>query len=318
MTATDKIQEAPGEGGATHSASDIDDGNPDFQIFTSLRSDALLLTCPQNHQHSSSPPTPTQFYMLNYHRDRLLAAAQAFNWDHAIRVLSGNNGLAKLDSQLHEHLLSAYGDANYPDPLKVRVEISWPSSLSVTSSPTPTVDSFVLFPHRLYESPMPAPNFPMWRVYVCPNSVPASKWTSHKTTHREVYDRAREQIPTLPQWLITSDATERTEILLQNPDGYVSECSISTPYFFKRGKDEKGKWKGEGRWITPQKEDGGNLGVTRSWALEQGLVTEEAVKANELKLGDPLWISNGVRGWRWGRIDGFVEKCQDWPEIEQI
>ena len=38
MTATDKIQEAPGEGGATHSASDIDDGNPDFQISPKRRS----------------------------------------------------------------------------------------------------------------------------------------------------------------------------------------------------------------------------------------------------------------------------------------
>lgn len=288
--------------------------NPNFQIFTSLRSDALLLKCLENNKYSFKPPMPSQFYMLSYHRDRMLAAAQAFDWERVAHFLSGDNGLAELDSQIHEHLLSAYGDRNYPKPLKVRVAISWRYDFSITSSPTPAVDPIVLFPRRLSVCPSPASVFPMWSVYVFPNPVPGSKFTAHKTTSRQMYDYARAQIPTPSPHVDDPDAAERSEILLQNPKGYMSECSISTPYFLRRG-DEEGKWRGEGRWITPRKEDGGNLGVTRRWALENGLASEEAAKASEFKKGEVVWISNGVRGWRWGKIEDFVEKCKDWPEL---
>ena len=145
--------------------------------------------------------------------------------------------------------------------------------------------------------------------------MPASKFTSHKTTFRQIYDYARTQIPTASPYVDDPDAAERLEILLQNPKGYVSECSISTPYFLRGEKDGEGEWRGERRWITPRKEDGGNLGVTRRWALEHGLASEEAAKASELKKGDVVWISSGVRGWRWGKIEDFVEKCKDWPEL---
>ncbi|KAJ4302320.1 hypothetical protein N0V88_002464 [Collariella sp. IMI 366227] len=62
----------------------------DFQIFTSLRYDPVLLEVPTstlsglalsgwNREHSSP------FYLLDYHRDRMLQAAVHWGWEDAVK-----------------------------------------------------------------------------------------------------------------------------------------------------------------------------------------------------------------------------------------
>ena len=49
------------------------DDEPDFQLLSTLRYDPQLL-----HAQENSP-----FYMLTYHRDRMLAAAKRLDWEAA-------------------------------------------------------------------------------------------------------------------------------------------------------------------------------------------------------------------------------------------
>lgn len=70
------------------------------------------------------------------------------------------------------------------------------------------------------------------------------------------------------------------------------EGSITTPYFLR----------GE-RWVTPIASQGGNLGTTRRWALETGLCVEAHVARTSVHLGEVVWLSNGVRGWGWGKVE---------------
>ncbi len=76
--------------------------------------------------------------------------------------------------------------------------------------------------------------------------------------------------------------------------GEIMEGSITTPYFSR----EEG-------WVTPSESCGGHLGVTRRWALMRSLVKEDIILANDLKAGEIVVLSNGVRGFGWGKIEAF-------------
>ena len=78
-----------------------------------------------------------------------------------------------------------------------------------------------------------------------------------------------------------------------NEDGDIMEGSLTTPYF----------WRG-GAWVTPKAESGGNLGTTRRWAVErvENLV-EGRVERVSVEIGEKVWLSNGVRGWGWGKVE---------------
>lgn len=82
------------------------------------------------------------------------------------------------------------------------------------------------------------------------------------------------------------------EALLINESGEIMEGSITTPYFFR-----------EGRWITPAAKCGGNLGTTRRWALNRGICVECVVRGEGIRDGEEIWVSNGVRGFGWGRVE---------------
>ena len=87
------------------------------------------------------------------------------------------------------------------------------------------------------------------------------------------------------------------EVLVVNERGEVMEGSLTTPYFWR-----------EGRWLTPREGCGGNRGTTRRWALERGFAVEGVVRAEDVRVGEVVWLSNGVRGFGWGRVDGAVGK----------
>ncbi|MCJ1466795.1 hypothetical protein MMC07_005415 [Pseudocyphellaria aurata] len=283
--------------------------SPDFEIFTSIRGDAILVESEFNTELSIIGQ-PSPFYMLRYHRDRLLAAAKQFGWAKAVQALDDSAGLLLLERRLFEHLELDPGNFNVQCPIKVcyissdhlpaaanhnlpppqlRALFSPSGHLTITSMPTPPLSLSTLFPTTL-------PRFvesPTWRIFVSPHSTLATLHTIHKTTFRDSYNSSRSLIPPSP----SSDLPD--EILLINADGDVMEGSITTPYF----------WRG-GRWITPATSSGGNLGTTRRWALERGLCVEGQVKGGELDIGEGVWLSNGVRGWGWGRIEDLKGESQ--------
>ena len=87
--------------------------------MTSIRSDGLLLESAQNAQlHISKQAEACQFYMLDYHLDRMLVTAQEFGWNETVGYLK-TYGSALLDVELKRHLSDEYGNPKYPEPLKV-------------------------------------------------------------------------------------------------------------------------------------------------------------------------------------------------------
>ena len=88
-------------------------GQKDFKIITTIRSDGLLENPPTT---VSLPPgfKPSRFYMPQLHRDRMLAAAEAFNWPQ-----NPNEVISNLEGFLSAHLKCKYKDSHYANPLKV-------------------------------------------------------------------------------------------------------------------------------------------------------------------------------------------------------
>ncbi|KUI58503.1 Aminodeoxychorismate lyase [Cytospora mali] len=266
-----------------------------FQLFTSLRYDpALLLDSKQ----------PSSFYMLGFHRDRMLRAATHWGWEKAIAAIEGPEGLARLETFLTQKLNPESNDK----PMRLKVLLSQEGELGLESSHVPATTLANLFPHTLPPAPgrngyAPADSetpptdqprsSPPYDIYIDDQLTQRSGYTHYKTTKREMYDQARQRAGLKP-----TDATK--EVLIVNEaSGTIMEGSLTTPYF----------WRG-GRWVTPPVAEkfstevgsGGQDGTTRRWALERGLAVEEEVKARDVADGEAVWLSNGVRGFVFGWI----------------
>jgi 4-amino-4-deoxychorismate lyase len=70
----------------------------EFQLFTSLRYDPLLLKSDENSRSILNFVAPSPFYMLAYHRDRMVEAAQHFDFFEVEKKLKDGKAL-------HEELL---------------------------------------------------------------------------------------------------------------------------------------------------------------------------------------------------------------------
>lgn len=116
-----------------------------------------------------------------------------------------------------------------------------------------------------------------------------SLFTRHKTTNRGHYDQQRALLP--PASSADGQAGILHEMLLVNQSGAIMEGTISTPYFYRNGG-----------WVTPSVACGGHLGVARRWALTAGICTEGVVMAEEVVIGEQVILSNGVRGFGWGKV----------------
>ena len=74
----------------------------DFGLLTALRSDQFLLLSKQNASYAPLSRRPCQIYLLSYHRDRILAAAEAAERSHP--HLEGDSGLELLTDQVQQHV----------------------------------------------------------------------------------------------------------------------------------------------------------------------------------------------------------------------
>jgi para-aminobenzoate synthetase/4-amino-4-deoxychorismate lyase len=103
----------------------------------------------------------------------------------------------------------------------------------------------------------------------------------HKTTHRQVYDRARAAEP------------NGNDVILWNERGEVTETCTANLVV------ELG-----GEYVTPPVDCGLLAGTYRQWLLEQGKIREQVVPVELLEKGDRLFTINSVRKWqeaRWER-----------------
>ncbi|KAJ5723219.1 hypothetical protein N7488_001254 [Penicillium malachiteum] len=244
-----------------------------FDIFSSLRYDPDLPVLALANPESYPEPLNSPYYLLAYHRDRLISAARHFGWELVFEDgPSWMNG--DLDS-LVEFLDSRIPDKHRPWRLKLVVHRSGHAWCEVAEAGA--LDPLnLLVPGSHARS-----DTSVWRLYVDSETTIPSGFTTHKTSAREDYTAARSRCG------ITSP-TQTEEVLLVNPNGEVMEGSITTPYFRRRGGAD---------WITPPLSCGGNAGTTRRYALARGFCAEQAITASDLVDREECWLSNGVRGF---------------------
>ncbi|GAW16251.1 hypothetical protein ANO14919_056740 [Xylariales sp. No.14919] len=271
-----------------------------LKLFTTIRCDLELLKVPdQVSPDVGWNQKPSPFYMLDFHRDRMLKAAIYWGWDAAIRTLDGEAGLNGLETLLRDNV-TELADT----PYSAKVLIDRDGNLSIIKGPTGPVHLNNLFPSYL-----PAPSGSLtkessevgrvperdfaYEILVDEQATSKSEFTHFKTTHRPMYEGARRRAR-------INNITDKREVLLVNKeDGSVMEGSITTPHFWRNG-----------RWVTPPVArefnialgSGGNSGTTRRWALERNLVVEEIVPVDSLVDGEECWISNALRGFIHGRV----------------
>ncbi len=113
-----------------------------------------------------------------------------------------------------------------------------------------------------------------WRVALAAAPVDAGdRFLYHKTTHRDVYERARAARP------------DADDVLLWNAQGELTESCIAN-VLVERG----------GGWVTPPLACGLLPGIGRARLLREGRVREAVVGIDALRPGTHLELVNSVRG----------------------
>ena len=252
-----------------------------FEVLTSLRWTTLA---PDGMEDASSSSELPQLdgIPIHYHVDRLLSAASALNWPTVVNFLSDITGLDLLRAKL---LAFSSTLPSQSSTYKLRLTVSSTGTVSITASP-PIESS--LFPFSLADpSALTTTLTNLATVYLAPNPITTSIFTTHKTTDRDPYTQALSSLPSS----ITSLPPTTAEVLLFNSSNQITECVYSTPYF-KRGDEI----------ITPHSSCGGNLGVTRRLALERGWCVEGIITRESVTDGEVVWLSNAFRGFWAARV----------------
>ncbi len=97
----------------------------------------------------------------------------------------------------------------------------------------------------------------------------------HKTTRRDLYEKAQASFP------------DADDVLLYNEAGEVTESCIANVVILRNG-----------RLVTPPVRCGLLNGTYRAELLERGEISEEMVSLSELKRAEKIFLINSVRKWR--------------------
>lgn len=218
---------------------------------------------------------------------------------------------------------------------------SIPTRHPADTTPIPTPPPFTPHPltggaltlgptDSLLSSPSSPETPPEWTLKLDTSPTPSTPFTLLKTTHRAFYDISRSRaLPTNPT------APALSEVMLYNECSELTEGSTTSLYLFRGGRwvtppvgvpagefssstlkeggdgEERGD-EGElrkpflGRWghsvRSAKVGAGGQRGTTRRWALGMGMCMEEPVGVDTVEKGEGVWVSNGVRGFGFGRV----------------
>ncbi|KAG9185677.1 4-amino-4-deoxychorismate lyase [Alternaria panax] len=327
----------------------------EFQLFTSLRYDPLLLKSDENSRAVLNFVTPSPFYMLAYHRDRMVEAAQHFDFFEVEKRLKDGKALhEELSKRVQEEINKTGKD----EAMKLRLLFDKAANLTVDFTPIPAVPLSTLYPLSLdprkpaiqqhpantfKPSPLtggalnlgpsdtlPAststpPPPPEWKIKLDTEPTPSSPFTLLKTTKREMYDQSRQRaLPSNPA------GPSYVEVMLYNEVNELTEGALTSLYLFRGGRwvtppvgvpsgeftsktlKDDGADEGElrkpfaGRWGHSTRSAkvgaGGQRGTSRRWALGSGYCMEEPVSIETVEVGEGVWVSNGVRGFGFGRV----------------
>lgn len=310
--------------------------------------------------------------MLVYHRDRMLEAAQHFDFHAVSNKLEDGKALHEaLLQQVKEYVEKGGQDEALKviqflksdivpglTILQLRILFDKEANMTVDFSPVPPVSLSTLYPSSFdppnqTPPPHPAkefkpspltggaltlgagdsllvqPSTPECLFRLDTQPTPSTPFTLLKTTYRDFYDQARKRA--LP---VNSKGPEYAEVLLYNEVSELTEGTMTSLYVLRGGrwvtppvgvpageftsttlKEGGGNTNGDegelrkpfaGRWghsvRSAKVGAGGQRGTSRRWALKKGFCMEEPVSIDTVAAGERVWVSSGVRGFRFGRV----------------
>ena len=119
-----------------------------------------------------------------------------------------------------------------------------------------------------------------WRLAVALAPVDDGDcWLFHKTTRREVYDRARAARP------------DADDVVLWNARGEVTETTMANLVVRLKG-----------RLWTPPRTSGLLAGTFRAALLDEGTIAERPIAIGDLAAAEEVFLVNSVRGWWRGAL----------------
>jgi para-aminobenzoate synthetase/4-amino-4-deoxychorismate lyase len=125
------------------------------------------------------------------------------------------------------------------------------------------------------------------RVGLAPGPVDSSNvFLYHKTTLRDIYERAKATRP------------DCDDVLLSNERGDLTESTIAN-IVVRRGST----------WYTPPVSAGLLGGVMRAKLLREGTIREARLTAAHLESADEVCLVNSVRGWIQAELAGFAARA---------
>ncbi|MEW5735062.1 MAG: aminodeoxychorismate synthase component I [Thermodesulfobacteriota bacterium] len=230
-----------GVGGGILWYSDADDEYEECRI----KAGVLRRRAPQFRLLESLLWTPYGgFWLLSRHLDRLGSSAGYFGFP--------------LDRDEAEKRLAGFAAGLPPRPHKVRLTLAESGEMEITAGPAPEPSS----------GPV--------RVRLAPNAVHSSDcFLFHKTTRREVYEKAKARVP------------DADDVILVNEKGQATESAIANLAARIRG-----------RLVTPPLSCGLLAGTLREEMIQSGELSERVLTPDDLRTADALFLLNSVRGLR--------------------
>jgi para-aminobenzoate synthetase/4-amino-4-deoxychorismate lyase len=120
-----------------------------------------------------------------------------------------------------------------------------------------------------------SPERRVWRVALAREPVnPREVFLYHKTTYRQVYERARATRP------------DCDDVILWNTRGEITESTLANVVV-----------RLDRRYYTPPVECGLLAGVYRGHLLQRGLLRERVLTPDDLRRAEAVYLINSVRGW---------------------
>jgi hypothetical protein len=234
--------------------------NTNVKLFTTIRYDPDLLQAHANPSFSHAGwnfSHQSSCYMLDLHRDRILRAATYWQWATVTSLISGDDGLTRLEMAIENFLAEDMADKDKAYRLRILVNEEGELKFERADETPRTLEA--LFPATLLgrdKQNMDAVG-PVFTVICDEEGTERSAYTHYKTTKRQMYDDARRRAGIKP-------GEAREVLIINGVDGSIMEGSVTTPYFFR-----------EGKWVTPpvpavfEEENGraGQDGTTRRWGL---------------------------------------------------
>ncbi len=191
--------------------------------------------------------TPAEgFVLLPEHLRRLAASARYFAFPCDLQKIRAH--LRQMASTLP------------PGPHKIRLLLAGDGTLDCRGAP---LEANPAGPVRLGLAATPVDS--------------ADPFLFHKTTHRQVYERAKQECP------------DADEVLLWNERGELTEaCNGNLVVEL------------DGERVTPPVGCGLLAGTLRARLLKEGVLRERIVRREDLQRASAVWLINSVRGWRSG------------------